>query len=110
MSPAHRGRFMAYYRVSTDRQGRSGLGLEAQRQAVKDRLDGGSWQLVAEYTEVESGRRAHRPELEKAQQRGSRNTRRNSAVTCNGVRMPPRAVASRRGLERAFVMARNFQA
>jgi DNA invertase Pin-like site-specific DNA recombinase len=66
MSPAHRGRFVAYYRVSTDRQGRSGLGLEAQRQAVKDRLDGGSWQLVGEYTEVESGRRARRPELEKA--------------------------------------------
>jgi DNA invertase Pin-like site-specific DNA recombinase len=66
MSPAHRGKFVAYYRVSTDKQGRSGLGHEAQRQAVKDRLDGGSWQLVAEYTEVESGRRKARPELEKA--------------------------------------------
>lgn len=66
MSPAHSGRFVAYYRVSTDKQGRSGLGLEAQRQAVRDRLDGGSWQLVGEYTEVESGRRARRPELEEA--------------------------------------------
>ena len=57
---------VAYYRVSTDKQGRSGLGLEAQRQAVRDRLDGGSWQLVGEYTQVESGRRARRPELEEA--------------------------------------------
>ena len=41
------GRFVAYYRVSTDRQGRSGLGLEAQQEAVRSYLDGGSWQLVA---------------------------------------------------------------
>jgi DNA invertase Pin-like site-specific DNA recombinase len=66
MSPAHRGRFVAYYRVSTDKQGRSGLGLEVQREAVRQRLDGGSWQLIGEYTEVESGRRAWRPELERA--------------------------------------------
>jgi DNA invertase Pin-like site-specific DNA recombinase len=66
MLPAHRSKFVAYYRVSTDKQGRSGLGLEAQRQAVRDRLDGGSWQLVGEYTEVESGRHKARPELAKA--------------------------------------------
>ncbi len=43
MSPAHahRGRFVAYYRVSTHKQGRSGLGLDAQKEAVKRRLDGG---------------------------------------------------------------------
>src|SRR3954453_3461008 len=60
------GRFVAYYRVSTDRQGRSGLGLDAQRAAVAEYLNGGSWQLTAEFTEVESGRRGHRPGREKA--------------------------------------------
>jgi DNA invertase Pin-like site-specific DNA recombinase len=61
--PAHHGRFVAYYRVSTDRQGRSGLGLAAQREAVKQRLNGGPWKLVGEFTEVESGKRAKRPQL-----------------------------------------------
>lgn len=60
------GKFVAYYRVSTDRQGRSGLGLEAQRAAVTQYLNGGDWQIVDEYTEVESGKNADRPELEKA--------------------------------------------
>jgi DNA invertase Pin-like site-specific DNA recombinase len=60
---AHRGKFVAYYRVSTDRQGQSGLGLEAQRSAVLTYLDGGSWTMVAEFTEVESGKRADRPQL-----------------------------------------------
>src|SRR6516225_5686789 len=61
-----RGKFVAYYRVSTARQGRSGLGIDAQRQAVETYLDGGRWRMVGEYIEVESGRRADRPELEKA--------------------------------------------
>jgi DNA invertase Pin-like site-specific DNA recombinase len=64
---AHSGKFIAYFRVSTDKHGRSGLGLEAQREAVNTRLNGGPWQLVGEYTEVESGRRKARPELTKAQ-------------------------------------------
>ena len=63
---AHFGKFVAYYRVSTDQQGASGLGLEAQRSAVATYLDGGPWRLVAEHTEVESGKRADRPELAKA--------------------------------------------
>ncbi len=63
---AHSGKFIAYFRLSTDKQGRSGLGLEAQRGAVKTRLDGGPWQLIGEFTEVESGRRKARPELAKA--------------------------------------------
>ena len=64
--PAHQGKFVAYFRVSMDRQGKSGLGLEAQRKSVHDYLDGGRWELVAEFTEVESGKRSDRPELEKA--------------------------------------------
>src|SRR5262245_38775207 len=60
---AHRGKFVAYYRVSTDRQGQSGLGLEAQRSAVLDYLDGGFCTMTAEFTEVESGKHADRPQL-----------------------------------------------
>jgi DNA invertase Pin-like site-specific DNA recombinase len=60
------GKFVAYYRVSTERQGRSGLGLEAQQAAVANYLNGGDWRIVAEFTEVESGRRSDRPELAKA--------------------------------------------
>jgi DNA invertase Pin-like site-specific DNA recombinase len=58
--------FIAYYRVSTDRQGRSGLGLEAQRAAVGRYLAGIGGILLAEHTEVETGRRNDRPELQKA--------------------------------------------
>jgi DNA invertase Pin-like site-specific DNA recombinase len=58
--------FVAYYRVSTDRQGRSGLGLEAQQKAVQTYLNGGEWSLLAELTEVETGKRSDRPELAKA--------------------------------------------
>ena len=60
------GKFISYLRVSTDQQGRSGLGLEAQRQAVEYYLDGGSWELLTEYVEVESGKRNARPQLDKA--------------------------------------------
>ena len=59
-------RTVAYYRVSTDKQGRSGLGLEAQKAAVKAFLDGKGWPPVAEFVEVESGRKADRPELARA--------------------------------------------
>jgi DNA invertase Pin-like site-specific DNA recombinase len=63
----HHGKFVSYLRVSTKRQGESGLGLEAQRAAVATFLNGGSWQLVEEHVEVESGKRAdNRPALAKA--------------------------------------------
>ncbi len=61
-----RGEFVSYLRVSTDRQGSSGLGLEAQRQAVAAYLNGGDWRIVAEFVEVESGRNSARPVLEQA--------------------------------------------
>lgn len=60
------GRFVSYLRVSTDRQGRSGLGLEAQRKAVDDFLNGGRWKLIAEFVEIESGKRDDRPRLAEA--------------------------------------------
>src|SRR3954463_13250358 len=53
--------FIAYYRVSTDRQGQSGLGLDAQRSAVAGFV--GARELVAEFTKVESGKRNDRPQL-----------------------------------------------
>ena len=58
--------FVAYYRVSTERQGKSGLGLEGQRKAVLDFINGGRVNLIAEFTEVETGKRNDRPELDKA--------------------------------------------
>ncbi len=60
------GRFVSYLRVSTDRQGRSGLGLEAQRADVERYLNGGNWKLIAEFVEVESGSKDSRPKLAEA--------------------------------------------
>lgn len=60
------GRFVSYFRVSTDRQGRSGLGLEAQREAVAAFLNGGNWSVLAEFVEVESGKNNARPQLAEA--------------------------------------------
>ena len=57
----HHGKFVSYLRVSTKRQGESGLGLEAQRAAVEALLNGGNWQLVEEHVEVESGKRRRQP-------------------------------------------------
>ena len=60
------GKFISYLRVSTQRQGKSGLGLEAQRESVSSYLNGGRWKLVEEVIEVESGKRNDRPELARA--------------------------------------------
>ncbi|OHV18259.1 resolvase [Methylorubrum extorquens] len=60
------GKFISYLRVSTAKQGASGLGLEAQRKAVADFLNGGRWNLITEVVEVESGKRSDRPKLAEA--------------------------------------------
>jgi hypothetical protein len=63
-------RFVAYYRVSTQQQGRSGLGLDAQRQAVSAYLGERAYRLLNEYTEVETGKGSNaldrRPQLRAA--------------------------------------------
>src|SRR5436190_15055306 len=61
--PPHQGKFIAYFRVSTDKQGKSGLGVEAQRKAVLDYLNGGRWSLMQEFVEIESGKHNDRPQL-----------------------------------------------
>ncbi len=58
--------FIAYYRVSTSGRAQSGLGLEAQKQAVADFINGNGNKITAEFTEVESGKRCDRPELNDA--------------------------------------------
>lgn len=60
---------VAYYRVSTAAQARSGLGLEAQRRAVAEMCAGKGMEIIAEFTEVESGKRHDRPELDEALRR-----------------------------------------
>ncbi len=66
MAAAVPTRFVSYARVSTDKQGRSGLGLEAQEAAIQSHLRATAGTLVASFVEVESGKRADRPELAKA--------------------------------------------
>lgn len=64
------GKFVAYYRVSTQKQGQSGLGLEAQQASVASYLNGGKWELIGEFIEVETGKGANaldkRPKLRTA--------------------------------------------
>jgi DNA invertase Pin-like site-specific DNA recombinase len=58
-------KYISYLRVSTDKQGKSGLGLEAQRNSVLDYV-GVRGEIVAEYVEIESGKISHRTELNSA--------------------------------------------
>jgi DNA invertase Pin-like site-specific DNA recombinase len=61
-----KGNFISYLRVSTQKQGISGLGLDAQREAVASYLNGGNWKLVKEVVEIETGKRNDRPALGEA--------------------------------------------
>lgn len=59
-----KGKFIAYLRVSTSKQGANGLGIEAQRKAITEYLNGGKWKLLKEFVEVESGKNDdNRPRL-----------------------------------------------
>ena len=67
-SPA--SKYVAYLRVSTAKQGRSGLGLEAQRESVRRFVAERAGRIIApEFVEVETGKRNDRPELTKALKR-----------------------------------------
>ena len=61
--------YVAYYRVSTDKQGKSGLGLESQQASVKGFVEHRGGEILDAYTEIESGKRSDRPKLERALRR-----------------------------------------
>ena len=60
------GKWISYLRVSTDRQGKSGLGIGAQRNAVAEYLNDGNCAMVKEFVEIESGKNTDRPKLAEA--------------------------------------------
>jgi len=62
-------KYVAYYRVSTDKQGQSGLGLESQQACVREFIKRKSGEQIEEFTEIESGKKIHRKELERAMRR-----------------------------------------
>ena len=69
-------KYIVYYRVSTKRQGQSGLGLEAQRTIVENYLKNNT--VINEFTEIETGKSANRPQLNKALQA----CKENNATLC----------------------------
>jgi DNA invertase Pin-like site-specific DNA recombinase len=65
-------KYVAYYRVSTQRQGQSGLGLEAQQASVTQFVNGHG-ELISEFTEIETGKRSDRPQIAKAMAQAKRS-------------------------------------
>ena len=61
-----KGKYISYLRVSTDRQGKSGLGLEAQRKAIDEQVNRNEWKVLNEFVEIESGKNDERMQLKKA--------------------------------------------
>jgi len=59
-------KFVSYLRVSTNKQGVNGLGIEGQRQSIENYLNGGDWEIIKEFVEVESGKNNDRKQLKQA--------------------------------------------
>jgi DNA invertase Pin-like site-specific DNA recombinase len=93
-------RYVSYYRVSTQKQGQSGLGLDAQRERVAQHLNGRPAVLVEAFTEVESGRRNDRPELARALAAAKRHKATLIVATMSRLTRDPRVL---RGLQDAGV-------
>ncbi|OPY63492.1 MAG: DNA-invertase hin [Syntrophorhabdus sp. PtaU1.Bin002] len=60
------GRFISYIRVSTQKQGNSGLGLEAQRKAIQEYVNRNNWTILHEFVEIETGKNDERLQLKQA--------------------------------------------
>ena len=102
--------FVAYYRVSTDKQAASGLGLAAQRAAVHTWLashGAGQGQLVAEFEETESGRRAVRPQLLRALAAARRHRAVLVVAKLDRLTRDPRFLGTLRDARVPFVAADN---
>jgi len=88
--PSGAALFVAYYRVSTDKQGRSGLGMDAQKATVGRYVASAAGAIIAEFQEVESGKRRDRPQLALALE--ACRVRRATIAKLDWRAMPPLAV------------------
>jgi len=109
-TPAEAPAFVAYYRVSTDKQAASGLGLAAQRTAVRQWLashGAGQGQLAAEYEEAESGRKSARPQLLRALAASRRHRATLVVAKLDRLTRDPRFLGTLRDARVPFVAADN---